>query len=371
MSVTRKDLRRDIARRLADYRMSTATGGSTTTLIDTTRLEDDDDRFNLAYLWIPARGSIVDVERQISDYAGSTRTFTFAAYSSMTIISGTEYELWCKWKPAEVTEAINMAIRDAYPSWFTEVLADKLVVCDNKLEYTLPTMRDLLWVREEQSGENDSGTATGGTCETDTMGILIDTSKSWTVNEYAGWHVVIYDGTGAGQYAVVSSNTATQLVMDLTLNLVVAGTYNWTVASDSTSDYMVKNIPERASDFIPIYAWRTDKVRNPTTLYLTEPATSGMYLRLHYLTEPAELTADTDTTDVSQEWIARQALAHLYLMRMNDAPGLSVETMSNLGSVNQQLAKDYRDYHAMRFPSRSIRLEYRTNPPGLPLDWPF
>jgi hypothetical protein len=52
----------------------------------------------------------------------------------------------------------------------------------------------------------DNGTATGGTTTT-----LVDTSKSWTTNQFTDCRIKITGGTGSGSTAVVLSNTATTL----------------------------------------------------------------------------------------------------------------------------------------------------------------
>lgn len=53
---------------------------------------------------------------------------------------------------------------------------------------------------------DDAGTATAGSSTS-----LTDSSKNWTVNGYAGYWVICIDGTGEGQFAQITSNTATAL----------------------------------------------------------------------------------------------------------------------------------------------------------------
>ncbi len=68
------------------------------------------------------------------------------------------------------------------------------------------------------------GTATGGTATT-----LTDTSKSWTVNEWAGFTVTITAGTGSGQSRTVVSNTANALTVSPA----------WSSPPDVTSVYSI------------------------------------------------------------------------------------------------------------------------------------
>ena len=68
-----------------------------------------------------------------------------------------------------------------------------------------------------------NGTATSGSTTT-----IVDTSKSWTVDEFAGMWVMIVDGTGEGQMVRITSNTATTL----TFPAITTGT-------DATSVYQI------------------------------------------------------------------------------------------------------------------------------------
>lgn len=73
-------------------------------------------------------------------------------------------------------------------------------------------------------GKYETGTAESGTNNT-----LTDTNKSWTINEWAGYYVIIGNGTGVNQSRKIVSNTATTL----TLNA------NWTTNPSSDSVYYI------------------------------------------------------------------------------------------------------------------------------------
>jgi len=65
---------------------------------------------------------------------------------------------------------------------------------------------------------------------------LIDATKSWTVNQWAGYYVRIYGGPGSGEWRKISSNTATTLTLqsawltEHTINstYVIIGSPYWT-----------------------------------------------------------------------------------------------------------------------------------------------
>lgn len=70
----------------------------------------------------------------------------------------------------------------------------------------------------------DSGTATAGSTTS-----LTDGGQSWTGGQWENYVLWIYAGTGSGQYAPISSNTATVLLLGKTL----------TTAPDATSQYRI------------------------------------------------------------------------------------------------------------------------------------
>lgn len=76
-----------------------------------------------------------------------------------------------------------------------------------------------------------TGTATSGSTGSGvTFGVLNDTGQAWTVNDLRGRFVTITAGTGAGQFFVIDTNTAT--------SLTVAGFFS---AIDATSVYAIQD----------------------------------------------------------------------------------------------------------------------------------
>jgi hypothetical protein len=63
---------------------------------------------------------------------------------------------------------------------------------------------------------------------------LVDASRSWTVNEYAGYRVKVIGGTGTGEHRLVISNTATALTVDSA----------WTTEQDTTTRYVIYGGPK-------------------------------------------------------------------------------------------------------------------------------
>jgi len=74
-----------------------------------------------------------------------------------------------------------------------------------------------------------NGTATGGSATT-----LVDSGKTWTVNEWAGFQVYITAGTGNGQAGMITSNTATTLTI-----AAEDGFVTFSPSPDGTSVYKI------------------------------------------------------------------------------------------------------------------------------------
>jgi len=81
----------------------------------------------------------------------------------------------------------------------------------------------------------DDGTATSATSTT-----LVDSTQTWTTNQYENFIVYILSGTGAGQKRTIASNTATTLTVSTA----------WTVTPNTTSTYNIRPITTIAQALI-------------------------------------------------------------------------------------------------------------------------
>lgn len=84
----------------------------------------------------------------------------------------------------------------------------------------------------EQASIWQKGIATG----VQSSSTLQDTTqKNWTVNQWAGYTVRIYSGTGEGQIRSITSNT----IDTLTIGAISGSSATWTVTPDNTSKYFI------------------------------------------------------------------------------------------------------------------------------------
>lgn len=131
---TLADLTLSLARKITDVIEGTATGGSTTTLIDTSQLTSfADDYFIAGTVWFLST-TLSGVTATISDSVQSTGTLTFATQSATA--SGVRYALANeKFRRSYLRQFINSALRDIrFPK-----VDDTLTIVLGTTEYVLPT----------------------------------------------------------------------------------------------------------------------------------------------------------------------------------------------------------------------------------------
>lgn len=153
-------LRAALAREIGLLISGTATGGSTSTIVDTNRLAEYDElgalRRTLAYIRTDAGGAGAAPEgesRFVTAYSGQTKTITVAPVFSAAPAAGDTYEIYLA--PLEIAtwnQAINLAIREAWPQVYGREISD--VTATGSDSYSLPnTAEELLAVLVVLSGD--------------------------------------------------------------------------------------------------------------------------------------------------------------------------------------------------------------------------
>jgi len=124
---------------------------------------------------------------------------------------------------------------------------------------------------------------TGGTST------LTDSTKSWTINQWANYSVKILFGTGKGQNATVLSNTATVLTFIKALTTATDTTSTYSICPDTDKTYMMLG----AQAAVGIYNYNDDLV---TFGRLQDSGTSSNAVVLFSTQRPIAVTSATSTT---------------------------------------------------------------------------
>lgn len=161
MTTTLFDLTLAVARELGILQEGTASGGSTTTIVDSTERTEANDYWNLGTAWITydAGGAGAAPQGQfsvITDHVSSTYTMTLRTTLTAAVASGDRYaccrvaEGGVSWL-SQIIGKINTALMDVGPVPQTNIT--QITVADDQTEYTLSTAmgRDLreVWVASD------------------------------------------------------------------------------------------------------------------------------------------------------------------------------------------------------------------------------
>lgn len=366
MSITRVTLRREIGLRTAQPWFvrygkvaGAATGGSTTTLIDTGKILQEDNFWRGSSVYLPT----VDTVRVVSASTQSTKTLTWLEPLSAGVQASDAYEVWSQFSPHMVHDAINDTLRSAWPFFFT-VEEQKIVLQDDiGVEYSLsalsPAPRWVARVQMEGGGyASDTGTSVAVPGAQD---YLKDTDKTFT-SEHVGWEVRVYAGTSKGDIRTVSA-----LIDANTLQV----SSSFTSTLDATSKYRIVDVNQATQTMTDIAYWSVDEGHSPSILRLGQHPAGwlGYAIRITYEAEYPALSAESGATVAPQEWLTLGAMARLYLMKLASAPASERNTWAALqrtySEAADQIAKTSR-YHHLTSQIIDDQGEY-----GLPADYPY
>ncbi len=313
MSTTRAALRHAIDSHLRLVHASatvtgTATGGTTSTVVDTARTEADD-YWNNCWLYVSSTTdgkAPQDEESLVADFVAATDTLTLNSPLSVAVGAGDTYELRRFFSAGTIHSAINLALEDAQYQLRQEEEDSTLVIEEDIYDYTLPsTVEHVLKLEYLEHTIEYRGQATDGDTTT-----LEDSSRSWTANALADMEIALYKGTGAGQYRTIASNTAD------TITVSVA----WETNPDSTSYYVVKDLTQPYQRYRVLHANMVG-----SSLHLREALPPGQRLCVTHVPAFAPLATDAATTSVPQTYVVLRAAQHLMLM----APAILPEAMQD------------------------------------------
>jgi hypothetical protein len=163
MTYTLFDLTYRVARELGLTQEGVATGGATTSLIDTVMRTEADDYWNNGTVWIlrdsAGAGAAPEGEyATVSDFVSTTKTLTISALTA-AIAGGDRYACMTKHVPLHVIiQKINQAIMDLGPVPYADITS--ITTALDQTEYTLPVAakRDLMqvWIQLIDDDANDN-----------------------------------------------------------------------------------------------------------------------------------------------------------------------------------------------------------------------
>lgn len=152
-----------VARELGILKEGFATGGSTTTIIDTVERTEDNDFWNGGTAWIlrdagGAGAAPQGEQARITDHVASTATVTITTLTA-AVASGDRYAVASNWVPlSTLVSQINAALLDLGNVPTTDTAS--ITIASAQTEYTLPAAAGLdlrkVYIQSEQNDSNDN-----------------------------------------------------------------------------------------------------------------------------------------------------------------------------------------------------------------------
>lgn len=369
MSISRTNARLELGIRTGQpffrkWGKSAGTGsasGTTTTLIDTARLLEEDDYWNGSFIYFPSTNEL----REISDFDQGTSTVTWLGALASATGNTTGYEIWSTFTPIEVHAALDNALQEAWPFFFDVSSNEEMCVEDEHgLLYTLPTtdtIKRLLQVYLMYYESDYSGAVT--TKGTTTQ--VIDSSAAFTsADEVGRWVCVYRDGdTANGDVRQIDSVTDAN-------TLVVSSAF--TEALPVGTDYIIVNKESTSNDQVLLQNWIVDVADNPTKLWLSDHPSGceGYLFRLVYEKEYSSLSAEASTTNAPLEYLYHKSMAYLYALKLASAPAVEQPVWESLWKLEERKMEQYIKSRAFRHLPATVT-DHNAHHFGLPSDYPF
>ena len=379
---TLTDLRRAIGRNLGKMITGTATGGSTSTTVDTS-LFGGDDEYNGSYIHFTS-GNKIGTTHRVSDYTSSSQTLTHKTTTSGAIADGVTYELWNDgFDPDVIDEYINQSIWEITGRIYDPV--EKLDLHTDRINarWEIPSginmiqdiyYRDKFTVKQlhncntaftvtdagggtitASADTEDYKTGSGAnkfiiTSASNDDGLMTDSITSVNLAKYdyiEFWIKSNQDTTAAGNLQLMLDNTAACASPLETLNIPILTADTWKYCrlalSNPETDTAIISVGLKLADSSQVNSgtatiwiddiktikndtavwekldrntWRIDKEgsqgASTQDLVLTDRGRTlagNTLLKIVGGDEPAELSSDSDTTEVPERFVVAYATA--------------------------------------------------------------
>lgn len=278
--------------------------------------------------------------------------------------AASDFEILSTWNPKEVHDAIDEAIREAFPAFYDVVISEDIVLETDKLEYDLATSvggRGVLtnayrikaiWLEQTGSGATYTAASGAGTA------IAVD-DETFTGTD-TDWAISVYDGAGAGQLrGIESGDSDGNITIDTALS----------VSLDTTSKLRIWDKAGQLYPWRAISAVRFDQKVWPNKLYFNQRYESqvGLRMRIQYIAQPQSLESDSAETMVPQKYIQHYAMGKLFGVRIPDN-AVDRKAFATLEDRMMQKAAEYKINNAFNQPDGTLWTEEEHGPTLFSLD---
>lgn len=317
-------------------------GSSTSKVVDAS-LTQKDGFWNGSWFYKPDTEEV----SLVRSFQASDNSFILEVPMASSPSAGDDYELHEIWNALDIRHFINQAILEGGRTWAETTVDETVILEQDKLSYTISGLSRKPWIVTKVYIENRSSVMRGSIQSATSSTFTVESSSIFnSVVTASDWRVSIYAGTGKGQIRTLSSNTGAQGTVSS----------NWTTTPDNTSKYAFWNAAEDWTSWIPLDSYTLDAKEFPDTLHLFRRMESfyGMRIRIEYLSEPLEVSAESDTTTVPKRWIIPFAVSLMMGQRMSDTKA-DREIYESESIRYMNMADDFRQRNAPHKPDVTLR----------------
>ena len=367
VEVTRKTLRRDIAKtarmpfflRYKDQELNFTAGGSTNTpaasteVFYCTKLTQEDGFWNNSYLYMVSTDAAKDgLERLIPNFNRENNALYLEWPCDIDEVADTDdkFELYDMYPPSALHEGINDTIRDSWRT-FPDIVTDETFVIERRQrKYQFSELAQAPAYVLQILAETVVNSVRGNVVTSSLNGSVDDLTIADVSGIDTNWRVSYYYNTGSGQqFGITAVDTATNI---LTLDATA------TTSPDTSTWFRCWDPTEQRTDWYPMLSVKFDAPEHPSWMeFQGEPSASwGLRYRVIYIAQPAELSADTDTTTVPQYFVKNKTLAFLHDSMVGDNRA-DARAHSSIAEHYDQLARDYALRNPRRLPDGTVWTE--------------
>ena len=188
-----------------------------------------------------------------------------------------------------------------------------------------------------------NGTATGGDAIT-----ITDSGQAWTVDEYVGYTVWVYEGTNAGEYREITSNDATSLTVSPAFSAVIDATSKYRVVPPSKKEQTLDG-NDKDTMFLDYYP-----IRNIYSL--TVDSTSVTISTLHIYENTGQIALDSSSEVSYFSGNERQLIDLVYFYGVYPIPRIVQRLCAidaGIRTYASQIGATYDDFTTIALPELS------------------
>jgi hypothetical protein len=356
-TTSRKELRRTIARalqmeffkRYADAEVALTGTPTTTSLAASSLTQSTTDYWKGGWVYI-ASGTQLGAERRITTFNPTGDILTPEYPLAGAPSAGDKIEIHDLWSPAMIHQAINRALKEAGRVFFDNSIDTSLVARRDRTLYDISAISPAIWkinqIWIEQVADSQIFQPTAYAEDGEVYTLSLPAGICLAADQFNGWLLSIYDGPGASQQVTISDST--------TATLTLAAALDPAPTSASYARIWDPNSDDRAHYQLTGYRVDDAEFPNRITVDPLREDLLGYRLMIQYAHLPTDLTLDTSTTTVPQEYIVNKARAYLHEDRMNDNRPDSARH-AQLAQVFHGRADDYLMRYPRRHPAGTVQ----------------